>query len=306
MLRFLTARALQAVLTLLATTLIVFALARVSGSPADVVLPAEATPAERVAYIQRMGLDRPLAYQYAVFLKDAVRGDWGTSIRTNRPATELVWERLLNSLKLATAALVATLGIGLPLGVLAAVYRGRAWDRVGMAFALLGQSLPAFWLGIVMILIFSVLLRWLPTSGMGSWRHYVLPALVMGWGISAGVVRLLRSSMLDVLGTDFVRVARAKGLREVAVVTKHAFMNALIPVITFVGFMYGVIIASAIVIEVVFGWPGLGRLAYESTLWRDYAVLQLTVVVWAALVIAINMLVDVLYALVDPRIRAGA
>ena len=172
-----------------------------------------------------------------------------------------------------------------------------------MAFALLGQSLPAFWMGIVLILIFSVLLRLLPTSGMDSWRHYVLPALVMGWGISAGVVRLLRSSMLEVLGSEFVRVARAKGLPEAFVVGKHAFMNALIPVITFVGLMYGVIIASAIVIEVVFGWPGLGRLAYESTLWRDYPVLQLTVVVWAALVIAINMLVVIAYALVDPRIR---
>jgi peptide/nickel transport system permease protein len=301
--RFLAVRGLQAVLTLLGTTLIVFALARVSGSPADVVLPPEATPAERVAYIQRMGLDRPLTYHYWIFLRDAARGDWGTSIRTGRPATELVRERLANSLKLATAALAATLAIGLPLGVLAAVYRGGAWDRLGMAFALLGQSLPAFWLGIVLILIFSVLLRWLPTSGMDSWRHYVLPALVMGWGISAGVVRLLRSSMLEVLGSEFVRVARAKGLPEAFVVGKHAFMNALIPVITFVGFMYGVIIASAIVIEVVFGWPGLGRLAYESTLWRDYPVLQLTVVVWAALVIAINMLVDIAYALVDPRIR---
>ena len=304
MLRFLTVRALQALVTLLGTTLIVFTLARVSGSPADVVLPPEATPAERVAYIKRMGLDRPLTYQYWIFIRDAARGDWGTSIRTGRPATELVRERLVNSLKLATAALVATLVISLPLGVLAAVYRGGAWDRLGMAFALLGQSLPAFWLGIVMILIFSVLLGWLPTSGMESWRHYILPALVMGWGISAGVVRLLRSSMLDVLGTDFVRVARAKGLAETFVVSKHAFMNALIPVLTFIGFMYGVIIASAIVIEVVFGWPGLGRLAYESTLWRDYPVLQLTVVAWAVLVIVINMLVDVAYALIDPRIRA--
>jgi peptide/nickel transport system permease protein len=301
--RFLAVRVLQAFLTLLGTTLIVFALARVSGSPADVVLPTEATPAERTAYIQRMGLDRPLTYQYWIFLRDAVRGDWGTSIRTGRPAVELVAERLANSLKLATAALVATLVIGLPLGVLAAVSRGGVWDRVGMVFALLGQSLPAFWMGIVMILIFSVLLRWLPTSGMDSWRHYVLPSLVMGWGISAGVVRLLRSSMLEVLNTEFVKVARAKGLTEAIVVGKHAFMNALIPVITFVGLMYGVIIASAIVIELVFGWPGLGRLAYESTLWRDYPVLQLTVVVWAALVIAINMLVDIAYALVDPRIR---
>jgi peptide/nickel transport system permease protein len=303
MVRFLSIRILQAFLTLLGTSVMIFALARVSGSPADVVLPAEATPAEREAYIKRMGLDRPLPYQYWLFLRDAAQGDWGTSIRTAKPATELVGERLGNSLKLATVSVAVTLAIGLPLGVLAAVYRGGAWDRFGMAFALLGQSLPAFWMGIVLILIFSVFLRWLPTSGMDSWRHYILPAVVMGWGISAGVVRLLRSGMLEVLGSEFVKAARAKGLREPLVICKHAFMNALIPVITFVGFMYGVIIAAAIVVEVVFGWPGLGRLAYESTLWRDFPVLQLTVLVWAALVIFINLLVDISYGLVDPRIR---
>jgi ABC-type dipeptide/oligopeptide/nickel transport system permease component len=167
----------------------------------------------------------------------------------------------------------------------------------------LGQSLPAFWLGIILMLVFAVWLRWLPTSGMESWRHYVLPAVVLGWGISAGVVRLLRSSMLEVLDSEFVKLARTKGLSEARVVWKHALRNALVPVITFAGFMYGVIIAAAIVVEVVFSWPGLGRLAYESTLWRDFPVLQLTVLTWTALVIAINFLVDVSYGLVDPRVR---
>ncbi len=303
MLAFVAARVGQALLTLLASSVIVFALVRTSGSPVDLILPPDSTPAERQAAIRRLGLDRPLSYQYGGFLWNALQGDWGTSLRTGRPATELVMERLGNSLKLATAAIGITLLLSIPLGVLAAVNRAGPWDRLGMAFAVLGQSLPAFWLGIILMLVFAVWLRWLPTSGMESWRHYVLPAVVLGWGISAGVVRLLRSSMLEVLDSEFVKLARTKGLSEARVVWKHALRNALVPVITFAGFMYGVIIAAAIVVEVVFSWPGLGRLAYESTLWRDFPVLQLTVLTWTALVIAINFLVDVSYGLVDPRVR---
>jgi peptide/nickel transport system permease protein len=303
MLAFVAARVGQALLTLLASSVIVFALVRTSGSPVDLILPPDSTPAERQAAIRRLGLDRPLSYQYGAFLWNALQGDWGTSLRTGRPATELVMERLGNSLKLATAAIGITLLLSIPLGVLAAVNRAGPWDRLGMAFAVLGQSLPAFWLGIILMLVFAVWLRWLPTSGMESWRHYVLPAVVLGWGISAGVVRLLRSSMLEVLDSEFVKLARTKGLSEARVVWKHALRNALVPVITFSGFMYGVIIAAAIVVEVVFSWPGLGRLAYESTLWRDFPVLQLTVLTWTALVIAINFLVDLSYGLVDPRVR---
>jgi peptide/nickel transport system permease protein len=303
MLAFVAARVGQALLTLLASSVIVFALVRTSGSPVDLILPPDSTPAERQASIRRLGLDRPLSYQYGAFLRNALQGDWGTSLRTGRPATELVKERLANSLKLATAAIGITLLLSIPLGVLAAVNRAGPWDRLGMAFAVLGQSLPAFWLGIILMLVFAVWLRWLPTSGMESWRHYVLPAVVLGWGISAGVVRLLRSSMLEVLDSEFVKLARTKGLSEARVVWKHALRNALVPVITFSGFMYGVIIAAAIVVEVVFSWPGLGRLAYESTLWRDFPVLQLTVLTWTALVITINFLVDVSYGLVDPRVR---
>jgi len=303
MLRFVVARIGQALLTLLASSFIIFALVHTSGSPVDLILPSEATRAEREAMIRRLGLDRPLVHQYGVFLWNLIRGDAGKSLRTGRPAAELVKLRLANSLKLATAAIAVTLVISIPLGVLAAVHRSGTWDHLGMAFVVLGQSLPAFWLGIVLILIFAVWLRWLPVSGMGTWQHYVLPAFVLGWGISAGVVRLLRSSMLEVLDSEFVKLARTTGMHERRVVWKQALRNALIPVITFVGFMYGVIIAAAIVVEVVFGWPGLGRLAYESTLWRDFPVLQLTVITWTTLIIAINFLVDVSYGLVDPRIR---
>jgi peptide/nickel transport system permease protein len=183
------------------------------------------------------------------------------------------------------------------------VYRGRFWDRFSMTIALLGQSLPSFWTGIVFILVFSVMLGWLPTSGMGGWQHYVLPAVAMGWFTSAGVVRLLRSSTLEVLDTEYIKLARLKGLREIVVVGKHAVRNALILVITFVGFMYGIIIAAAITTEVVFTWPGLGRLAYEAVLWRDFPLLQLTVLTWAALIILINFLIDLIYVVLDPRIR---
>jgi ABC-type dipeptide/oligopeptide/nickel transport system permease component len=273
MVKFVLVRVFQAILTLVAASFVVFALARLTGSPADTMLPMDATPAEREALIKRLGLDQPLSEQYWRYLKDAVRGDFGVSLRTKRPVTELVSDRLWNSLKLASVAMLISVCISLPLGVVAAVYRGRVWDRVVMAVALLGQSLPSFWTGIVFILIFAVTLGWFPTSGTDSWRHYILPAVAMGWSISAGVVRLLRSSTLEVLDSEDIKLARLKGLRELVVISKHAVRNALIPVITFVGFMYGVIIAAAITTEAVFTWPGLGRLAYEAVLWRDFPLL---------------------------------
>jgi peptide/nickel transport system permease protein len=225
------------------------------------------------------------------------------SLRTKRPVIDLVGDRLVNSLKLASVAMLFTVVISLPLGVIAAVYRGRIWDRVAMATVLLGQSLPSFWTSIIFILVFAVMLGWFPTSGSGGWQHYILPAVSMGWFTSAGIVRLLRSSTLEVLDSEYIKLARLKGLREVIVVSKHAVRNALIPVITFVGFMYGIIIASAITTEVVFAWPGLGRLAYEAVLWRDFPLLQLTVLTWACLIILINFGIDLVYVLLDPRIR---
>lgn len=303
MARLVISRLMQALLTLLLTSIIVFVLGRTSGNPADLVLPPEATAEDRQAFVERMGLDRPLPVQYGVFLRDALQGDFGISLRTREPATALVFSRLQHTLQLATAGLAVALVVSVPLGVLAAVHRGRLVDRLSMGFALLGQSIPAFWLAIVLILVFSVQLGWLPTSGVGSWQHYVLPSIVLGWGISAGIVRLLRSGMLEVLGAEYITLARAKGLSEGVVVWKHALRNAVIPVITFIGFMYGVIIASAVVVEVVFGWPGLGYLAYESTLWRDFPVLQLTVLLYTGIVVFINFLVDLSYGLVDPRVR---
>ena len=300
---FLIFRLVQAVITMLVTSFIVFSLSHTSGNPADVLLPIETTPDERLAFIKRMGFDKPIHQQYGIFLKNAVQGDFGTSIKTRQPVTDLVWPRVGNSLKLATVAIGITLAISLPLGVLAARHRGTWIDQGAMAIALFGQSVPLFWAGLVAILIFSVRLGWLPTSGTGSWQHYVLPAVTLGWGITAGIVRLLRSSMLEVLDSEYVKLARAKGVGESMVVWKHALRNALIPVVTFIGFTYGIILAAAIVIEVVFAWPGLGRLTFEAVLWRDFPLLQLSVMVWVFLIVLINLMVDLSYGFIDPRIR---
>src|SRR5215467_6508479 len=252
---------------------------------------------------KHMGLDRPISAQYVRYLEAAVRGDFGRSLRTREPAVVVVAEHLINSLKLVSVAMMMSLLFSVPIGVLSASKRATVWDWLARGSAVLGQSLPHFWVGIMSILIFSVLLGWLPSSGMGGWKHYILPAAVMGWTVSAAIVRLLRSGMLDVLDSEYVKLARSEGLSETRVVWKHALRNALIPVVTFIGYTYGLLIASAFAIEVVFAWPGLGRLAIESVFWRDFPVLQLTVLVWAALVIVLNLLTDIVYGYLDPRIR---
>jgi peptide/nickel transport system permease protein len=303
MMRFVGLRLVQAAVTLVVASFVVFALGRLTGNPADTLLPVEASARDRQAFIERMGLDRPLMHQYWIYLRDAARGDFGTSLRSNLPVTTLVSEYLRNSLGLATAAMAFVLVVSVPLGVVAAVWRGRLWDRLAMGTALIGQSVPPFWTGIVGVMLFGVFLGWLPTAGMGSWRHYVLPAVTMGLTIMAGVVRLLRSSMLEVLDAEYVKFARLKGMGEGRVVWKHAVRNALIPVVTYVGFMYGLIVAAAVTTEVVFSWPGLGRATYEALLTRDFPLLQFAVLTWAALIIAINFLVDLSYVVLDPRIR---
>ena len=301
--RFVCLRLGQAVVTLLVASFVVFALGRVTGNPADTMLPIEATARERQAFIDRMGLNRPIVQQYWIYVQHAARGDFGTSLRSNLPVTQLVMEYMGNSLWLASAAVTFVVVVSIPLGVVAAVWRGRLWDRLAMTVALLGQALPPFWTGIIAVMLFGVFLGWLPTAGMGGWQHYVLPATTMGLTIVAGVVRLLRSSMLEVLGADYVTLARVKGVREGLVVWKHALRNALIPVVTYVGFMYGLIVAAAVTTEVVFSWPGLGRATYEALLTRDFPLLQFAVLTWAALIIGINFLVDLTYVVLDPRIR---
>jgi peptide/nickel transport system permease protein len=296
-------RVTLAAITLLLASLLVFFVARIAGSPADTMLSSDAGPEERAAYIERMGLDQPILVQYARWLGAAITGDFGNSTRTGRPVIGLVGTRLVNSLLLTTVAMLIAVGISIPLGVQAAVHRGTIWDRAAMTVALLGQSMPSFLSAILAILIFAVTLRWLPTGGSGGWVFYVLPGATLGWFMSAGMVRLVRSNMLDILGSEYVKLARMKGLGEFTVVWKHAVRNALIPVVAYFAFSYGIMLGASMAVEVVFNFPGLGRLAYEATISRDFPLLQLTVLTWALVIIAINFAADIIYIWIDPRIR---
>ena len=294
----------QAVLTLWITTIVIFLLVRITGSPVDVILPQTATAEQRQATIARLGLDRPLVEQYGLYLARLLRGDLGRSYTLNTDIGPLLRDHFWNTFRLASAAMVVGVILAVPLGVLASVRRGGPWDKLASLVALGGMSLPSFITGILAILVFGVWLGWLPIYGAGSWRHFVLPALTLGWFNSAGILRLLRSGMLDVLGSEYVKVARAKGLAEATVLWKHALRNAALPALTFVGFSYGLLLAGAITTEVVFAWPGLGSLASESVARRDFPLIQAVTLLTSAMIVLINLSVDLAYAVLDPRIRS--
>jgi peptide/nickel transport system permease protein len=283
---------------------LVFVALRLSGDPAATMLPGDASVDELRALRQELGLDRPLALQYLRFLAAAVSGDFGSSFRHQQPALPLVLERLPATLELAFAALLLALAVALPLGIVAAIYRGRPADMLAMAFAVVGQATPYFWMGIMLILIVSVELDWLPTSGRGGLAHLVLPAVTLGTHFAAALARLTRTSMLEVLGQNYVTTARAKGLSEQVVVLAHALKNAAVPVVTLIGLQFGTLLGGAVVTETIFAWPGVGRLAVQSIFARDYPVVQAGVFVLALTFVAINLLVDLLYGLLDPRIRS--
>lgn len=277
---------------------------RVSGDPVTLLLPEDAPPEQVAQLRESLGLDRPLPEQYARFLRDLLRGDFGTSIRyRGQAALPVVLERLPATLELAAASILVAVLISLPLGILAATRRGRLPDYGATSFAVLGQAMPNFWLGIMLILVFGVHLRWFPVSGRGTTAHLVLPALTLGTALAALLMRLLRSTMLEVLSQDFVRTARAKGLRERVVLFKHAIRNALIAYVTVLGLQVATLMAGAVVTEQVFAWPGIGLLAIQAINIRDMAVVQTVVIVVALIVMVANLLVDLLYALIDPRIQ---
>jgi peptide/nickel transport system permease protein len=296
-------RVAQAAVTLFVTVTIVFLVGRISGSPADVILPQSSTPAERAALIQRFGFDQPMHIQYVRYLGQLAQGDLGESIRYRVPVMEVIGPRAGNSARLAMVAITITLLLAIPLGVAGAVRRGTWIERAALFLAVLGQSVPPFVLGVLLILVFGVWWQVLPPGGMESWTAYILPAVTMAWFISAGVVRLVRSSMLEVLDSEYVKLARAKGVPERTVIWRHAFANAAIPVTTFIGLMFGVILTAGVTVEVIFAWPGLGQLTYDSILARDYPLTQAAITISAALVILINFLVDMLYLALDPRVR---
>jgi len=302
-LEFVARRLLHTALVTLGVVTLVFVALRMSGDPAASMLPGDASVDELRDLRRTLGLDQPLSHQYVSFLGSAVRGDFGESFRHQQPAFGLVLERLPATLELAFAALVLAVVVALPLGILAAVYRGRTADVLAMSFAVVGQATPYFWMGIMLILVVSVELGWLPTSGRGSWAHLILPAITLGTHFAASLARLTRTSLLEVLGQNFVTTARAKGLAEGSVILRHALKNAAVPVVTLIGLQFGTLLGGAVVTETVFAWPGIGRLAIQSIYNRDYPIVQCTVFLSAVLFIVLNFAIDLLYGVLDPRVR---
>lgn len=303
--RYIVRRLIHGLITLWVLTLVVFFLARATGNPADLMVAPEASAEERARVVQVLGLDQPYPVQYYQFIKNMVKGDFGKSIRMKMPVRQLFFQRLPNSLRLVAAAMGIAVMIALPLGVIAAVRRGSYVDKVAQAVAVMGMSAPAFWVGLVLMQLMAVKLRLLPVAGMGSIQHYILPAFTLGIFFVAGLFRLTRSSMLDVLDSEYVKLARIKGVPENLVIWKHCFRNALVPVLSFASVYFAVLIGGAVVVETVFAWPGVGRLSYEAIMGRDYPVMQAVVIMVALLILVVNLLVDILYAYIDPRIRYG-
>ena len=301
--RYIFVRIFQAIITLLILSLAVFLSVHLTGDPALYLLGPEAGRLEYEQIKENMGLDKPLAVQYGLFLGRVLRGDFGNSHITGRSAREVLLERFPATLQLAGVAFLLTIVVGIPLGILSAVKRDSIFDQIGKFFAVVGIAAPSFWIAIMLILLFGAILGWLPTFGRGGIDHYVLPAFVLSWHSMAGVLRLARSSMLEVLDSEYVKFARIKGLSERLVIYKHALKNAVIPVLTFSGLTLAGLLNGSVAIEVVFAWPGIGRLMLEGINRRDFPLVQATVLTAGAFYILTALLVDILYAYVNPRIR---
>ena len=303
MLRFVLFRLVQSLVALAILSVVVFVLARATGDPLHMILPMSATAEDYDNARKYLGLDRPYVEQYLSFVGRALVGDFGTSLRARRPVLDLLRDRLPGSLKLATFAMGVSLALAFPLGIMAAVKKGTTLDRTAQVVSVLGQSLPTFWVAIVLVEVVAGRLQWLPAGGNEGFTSYILPGFTLGWFVVAGLMRLLRSGMLEVLDSEYVKLARLKGVTERRVVWVHALRNALVPVVTFAGIYFAILVTTAIVVETVFAWPGLGRLAYDGITSRDFPVIQAVVLTTAAIVAVVNLCVDCLYALIDPRIR---
>jgi len=300
--RFIARRLLDAIFVVFGVSFVAFILVHLSGDPVLLMLPLDASQQQIDEFRRRMGFDRPLLVQYLRFLSGAVQGDFGVSLRFDQPALRLVVERLPATAGLALVSLVLAAGFGIPAGVVAAVGRGHGWDVIIRTLALVGQAVPIFWLGIMLILLFGERLHLLPTSGTGTWRHILLPAVSLAAYSAASISRLQRSAMLDVLGREYVTTARAKGLSALTVIIRHALRNALIPVVTIIGLQMGTLLGGAIITETIFAWPGVGRLSLQAIQSRDYVLVQASVFIVATTFVLINLVVDILYAALDPRI----
>ena len=304
MIRYILGRLLYAAAVIVGVSLAVFFLVRLGGDPTALFLPPESSAQEIARVRKLMGFDRPLWEQYADFAWKALHGDFGRSLRYQQPAMSLVMERMPATLQLGAAALVLSLLVSVPLAIVAATHRGSLLDRVGLLVSLIGQSFPTFWLAIMLILIFSEIWGILPPSGRGTWRHLVMPSVALAAYSTAIITRLLRSSLIEVLQQDYIRTARGKGLPGSAVVFGHALRNAAIPTLTVVGLQVGALLGGAVITEEIFAYPGVGRLAIQAIANRDFTVVQAFVVFMATLIVAINLLVDLGYALLDPRLRS--
>ncbi|QRZ16150.1 ABC transporter permease (plasmid) [Paracoccus methylovorus] len=301
--RFIIRRIFQALIALFLLSIAIFFTSRLTGSPCDVMLPPEAREADFLLCEQNLKLDSPVWVQYLAWISGVLQGDFGRAFVTGQPVMGLIAERLPNSAMLGLVSVIFTTLVMIPVGILGAVMKDTKFDVVLRVITAIGQALPTFWLGILLMWFFAVQLRWLPVAGMGSWEHFILPVGAMAWSTIASQSRMLRSSMLEVMDSEFVKLARVKGASESSVVFKHSFRNALIPVTTMIGMHFGNIITGAMIAEVVFAWPGLGRLLYEGISTRDFPLIQACVLVVSVITITFNLLVDILYAYIDPRIR---
>ena len=281
----------------------IFLVIRTTGDPAMMLVGPGGRPEDMQRVRVEWGLDRSWPEQYLSFIGNVLHGDLGVSFQYRMSVRDLYFERLPNSLQLAAAGFLVSLLIGIPLGIITAVKVDTFWDTASKVVAMLGLSIPGFFVGLVMIIFFAVGLRWLPAAGVGTWQHLVMPALALGWYFAASMLRLTRSSMLEVLDSEYVKLARLKGVPEKFVIVKHAFKNALIPVLTLAGINFVIMINVAVIIETIFAWPGIGRLLYEGISLRDFPVVQGVVVMAGVMTLGVNLLVDMLYALIDPRIR---
>ncbi len=295
----------QSLLTLLGLSVIVFALAHLSGDPVSLLAPPEATAEDMARLRAKLGLDKPLHTQYLIYITQAAQGDFGESIRWKTPAMGLILDRFPNTLLLSTSAILFGICLAIPVGVVSAVKRGTLFDSVGKVVAIIGQSMPSFWIGILLIMAFALYFPIFPTSGIGTAAHLVLPSLTLGGYVAASMMRVTRSAMLDALDADYVRTARSKGVSEWRVIWKHAFRNAATPVLTIVALDFANILRGAVITETVFGWPGIGKLAVDAVYARDFPLVQAAVLFMGLVFLGVNLLVDLIYTRLDPRITHG-
>jgi peptide/nickel transport system permease protein len=303
MARYLLVRLAHAILVVIGVSLIVFLLTHMGGDPASLLLPPNASEQEIQEFRHAMGFDKPLPVQLVDYLARLAHADFGRSFRYDQPALDVVLERVGATLVLGGFALGLSVLIAVPLGILAALRRNSVWDSLSLIISLSGQALPVFWFGILLIILFAVTLRWLPASGGGDLQHLVLPGVTLAAYSLAVISRLLRSSLLEVLGAEYVRTARAKGLREQVVLIRHALKNALMPVVTVLGLQVGTLLGGAVITEEVFAYPGMGRLAVQAILGRDFSLIQAFVVLSAITIVCANLVVDLAYGWLDPRVR---